>query len=499
MAASIRGVAGNADDLAAASEETASSINEMAASIEEVGAMSENLATIIEQNSASIEEMARSIQSVCAERPADCRCGAAAAATAATQMERSIESVACLASRADTLARRVSADAQEGGAAVERSIQGIGRLRDAMSQSSTVMKEMGKRTSDITSIVATINMIAERTNLLSLNASIEAARAGDAGRGFAVVAEEIRNLADRSAKATADIAAIIKGLQDVAQDAIAASAEGLRVADDSNAIAETGAAGLRKILSGVTETVDLVGQIARATDEQRQAGKAVTHAVASTADQAKLVAEATGQQSSAAASIVQGTAQMRKVAQEVTKAVTEQGRASRDIMKAAQATSRLAVDVRKATAEQAKTTDQLTQMSESDPQGRRVHGARRRGAGGGVGADHQGQRAPEPPDRGRQPRDGRADRGRQGTGRRARRHPRPGRSGGPGRRRAGPHHERNGQGRRIVRARDSQRREGQPAALEEHRASSSRSSPTSGASPNATPKASAGPAAAPPI
>src|SRR5687768_18481970 len=114
--------------------------------------------------------------------------------------------------------------------------------------------------SEINSIDDTINLIAERTNLLSLNASIEAARAGDAGRGFAVVAEEIRNLADRSAKATSDIAAIIKGLQDVAQEAVSASTESLRIADDSKAVAETGAAGLSKILMGIGDTVEFVGK-----------------------------------------------------------------------------------------------------------------------------------------------------------------------------------------------------------------------------------------------
>src|SRR6185503_2724489 len=304
MSRSIAGVADNANDLAVSAEETSSSINEMAASIEEVGAMTESLGAAVDQNSSSIEQLSRSIQSV-AENGRRITDVVTSAATSATQMERTTSSVAGLAKQADELSRRVGRDAEEGGAAVQKSMQGIGRLRDSMVQSATVMREMGKRTSEISSIVDTINLIAERTNLLSLNASIEAARAGDAGRGFAVVAEEIRNLADRSAKATSDIATIIKALQEVAQEAVSSSNEGLRVIDESNAQAEDGAKGLRKILDGVTETVDLVGQIARATDGQREAGKAVTHAVGSTADQAGQVAAATAEQAKGTASIVQ--------------------------------------------------------------------------------------------------------------------------------------------------------------------------------------------------
>src|SRR6185295_7635857 len=111
---------------------------------------------------------------------------------------------------------------------------GIGRVTTAMGQSASVMKELNKRTREISGIVNTITIIAERTNLLSLNASIEAARAGDAGRGFAVVAEEIRNLADRCAKASADVTEIVRGLEDVTREATETATTGARLAEDSN-------------------------------------------------------------------------------------------------------------------------------------------------------------------------------------------------------------------------------------------------------------------------
>src|SRR5882762_3598659 len=231
----------------------------MATSIEEVAATAENLSASADEIVASMEETSKSVEGVAknADRITE---EATAAATAGAQLDRSIRSVVSVSQQARETGARVAREAEEGGATVQRSIQGLTRVRDSMGQSAQVIREMGKRAADISTIVDTIDLIAERTNLLSLNASIEAARAGDAGRGFAVVAEEIRNLADRSAKATADIAAIIKSLQEIVQEAVAASNEGLRVADESGRMSEEGATALKRILTGIHENAQFVSQ-----------------------------------------------------------------------------------------------------------------------------------------------------------------------------------------------------------------------------------------------
>src|SRR5204863_8416885 len=126
---------------------------------------------------------------------------------------------------------------------------GMAGIRQAMQESSSVIKEMGKRSEEIGDIVQTINLIADRTNLLSLNASIEAARAGEHGRGFAVVAEEIRALSDRAAAASADIAKIVRGLQATTREAMSASSEGLKVADQAAKQAGEAERGLSSVLN----------------------------------------------------------------------------------------------------------------------------------------------------------------------------------------------------------------------------------------------------------
>jgi methyl-accepting chemotaxis protein len=284
-------------------------------------------------------------------------------------MERASRSVSDLVKRTHEITRRVSDQANEGGRTVEKSIEGIGRVARAMTNSTTVMRELNKQTGEISSIVGTINIIAERTNLLSLNASIEAARAGDAGRGFAVVAEEIRNLADRCAKATADIAHIVRGLENVTREATETANEGARLAEESNRQSESGLAGLKQILSGVGETSGLMGEISRATDEQLTSGRTVVEAINTVASQARQVAAGTAEQAKGATTILQASAQMRKVAKEVAQAMGEHSRASREVIKAAQSTNTISSALRKAMAEQTTAASDVVQAMNAMRQG----------------------------------------------------------------------------------------------------------------------------------
>jgi methyl-accepting chemotaxis protein len=171
---------GKVEGLNIAAEQTSSAINGIAASMDEAAVMSESFDSTVGNMAASIEEIAGSMQDL-AVNSQSVTAAAGNAASSAELMEQSIRSVAALAKDANELTKRVAKETEDGAAVANRSMQGMGRVRDSVRQSATAVKEMERRANEIGSIVETINLIAERTNMLSLNAAIEAARAGDAG------------------------------------------------------------------------------------------------------------------------------------------------------------------------------------------------------------------------------------------------------------------------------------------------------------------------------
>lgn len=155
-----------------------------------------------------------------------------------------------------------------GGKVVNETINGIERIAEVVSLASENIKELGENSKQIGEIVQVINEIAEQTNLLALNAAIEAARAGEQGRGFAVVADEVRKLAERTTKATKEIATMINKIQTDTDKAVISVEAGNKEVEEGKKLAEKAKDSLKNIIDKATEVVDLASQVAAASEEQ---------------------------------------------------------------------------------------------------------------------------------------------------------------------------------------------------------------------------------------
>ncbi|NEO97138.1 MAG: methyl-accepting chemotaxis protein [Symploca sp. SIO2E9] len=192
------------------------------------------------------------------------------------QMSLSIQEVAESAHQAAEVARSASTTAQAGGAAMDRTVDSILNLRSTVAETAKKVKQLGESSQEISQVVSLINDIALKTNLLAVNASIEAAHAGEQGKGFAVVAEEVGALAEQSAAATKEIEQIVKNLQAGTKEVVEAMELGTtQVVEGTHLVKET-KHNLEQIL-GVSQEIDqLLQSISKATVSQTQTSKTVT-------------------------------------------------------------------------------------------------------------------------------------------------------------------------------------------------------------------------------
>ncbi|MDD1157810.1 methyl-accepting chemotaxis protein, partial [Pseudomonas rubra] len=205
-------------------------------------------------------------------------------ATASQEMSATAQDVARNAAQAAEAARGADLASREGLSMIRHTTQAIEQLASEMTAGMAEVQHLASRSEQIGSVLEVIRAIAEQTNLLALNAAIEAARAGEAGRGFAVVADEVRNLAKRTQDSVDEIRVVIEGLQQGTREVVDAMHSSHRQAQDSVAQAEQALPALQRIGEAVTVITDMNLQIASAAEEQSAVAEEVNRNVAGIRD-----------------------------------------------------------------------------------------------------------------------------------------------------------------------------------------------------------------------
>lgn len=190
------------------------------------------------------------------------------AGEAVQQMIKSIQEVGDSAAQSAEVARRTLVATEQGEQAVQNSITGMGGIRSQIQEASNRIKQLGESSQEIGEIVEIISDITEQTNVLALNAAIQAASAGEAGHGFSVVAEEVQRLAERSAEATRQIGALARAIQIDTQDAVAAMEKSTQGIVEGAKLSDATGQSLREIARVSHELAQLIGSISASTHVQ---------------------------------------------------------------------------------------------------------------------------------------------------------------------------------------------------------------------------------------
>ncbi len=250
--------------------------------IDEIGRTVAEVRAAAEQVSASAAEMISAMERTASGARAQAR-EAVGVSAAVEGLTRSMRQVAEHAEGSARAARQALDSATRGEDAVRASLGGMQRIRGEVQGISKKIKSLAERSMEVSQIVTTVEEIASQTHLLSLNAAIEAAGAGEAGLRFAVVADEVRKLAERSAKAAKDIVVLIKGIQAETQEAVVAMEEGTREVETGYAVTVQAGDSLREIGEISRKSSGLAEEISSASRDQVRGVESAAVAVQSIA------------------------------------------------------------------------------------------------------------------------------------------------------------------------------------------------------------------------
>ncbi|OPY72727.1 MAG: Methyl-accepting chemotaxis protein CtpH [Syntrophorhabdus sp. PtaU1.Bin050] len=226
-------------------------------------------------------------------------------ATAAEEMSQTVIDIAKNAGGIAASASETARIANEGEAIVDKSVKEVKEIAQTVDQSAAFVKTLGERSHQIGEIVTVINDIADQTNLLALNAAIEAARAGEQGRGFAVVADEVRKLAERTANATSEIGSMIGAIQEGVSQAVGSMESVTRQVETGVELSGSAGQSLHLIVQSVEQLQLMVQQIASATEQMSATSEQITRDIGQIASVSQNVAVSSRQTTQASSEMAQ--------------------------------------------------------------------------------------------------------------------------------------------------------------------------------------------------
>lgn len=279
--------------------------NQLEGMVEIISSASTELSAQIEQSDRGASESAQRLQE---------------AATAMNEMNATVQEVARNAGSASGASNDTKAKAEAGEHVVQQVVQSIGEVHEVSLQLKEDMAQLNERAQDINRIMGVISDIADQTNLLALNAAIEAARAGEAGRGFAVVADEVRKLAEKTMTSTLDVSNAIRAIQESTDKSMGAVDNAVQRISEATNLANQSGTALEEIVATVEATSDQVQAIAAASEEQSAASEEINRSIIEVNDMSRLTAEAMAEATQAVSDLANQAHKLTDLIQEMKNA-----------------------------------------------------------------------------------------------------------------------------------------------------------------------------------
>lgn len=308
LSAMISHIKTNADQLVVASSQIASSADQTSKN-------SESSASAVEEMTSTMHEMSTNIQNV-SKNTMKQSSSVTETTTSIEQMIASIQRVAENVKKLVSISELSRESVIKGSNAVDKSAGAMKVINDTIQESAQAIMGLGSRTEAMAKIVEMIDDIAEQTNLLALNAAIEAARAGEQGMGFAVVAEEVRKLAERSAKSTREIAELIHSVSKEAQDAVDNMTKSASLVDQGLRLSREVIDALEGIKSSVGEVAKYSNEIGAATQEQAGGSDQISKAMVNLNEITQEINSASEEQASGSEQVVKAIEKVREMVQQ---------------------------------------------------------------------------------------------------------------------------------------------------------------------------------------